>query len=67
MANPKHSKKSKGVDGAEEPDVLAERVGSERITLEPLARCMFEGVFPRGPVVDYDFLISIDTEQKTSC
>lgn len=51
-------KKSKGVDGAEEPDVLAERVGSERITLEPLARCMFEGVFPRGPVVDYDFLMS---------
>jgi Mg2+ and Co2+ transporter CorA len=51
-------KKSEGVDGAEEPDVLAERVGSERITLEPLARCMFEGVLPRGPVVDYDFLMS---------
>ncbi|KAL2053353.1 hypothetical protein ABVK25_006347 [Lepraria finkii] len=47
-------KNSEGVDGAKEPDVLTEQIGSERITLEPLARCMFEGVFPRGPVVDYD-------------
>ena len=50
--------KSEGVDGAEEPDTLAERVGSERITLEPLARCMYEGINLRGPMVDYDSIMS---------
>ena len=51
-------KKSEGVGGAKEPDTLAEPVVSKWIRLKPLARCMFEGIIPRGPVVDYDSIMS---------
>ena len=50
-------KKPEKVDGAEEVDVLEEEEGTEIKTLRPINRCMFEGLYPRGPAVDYDFLM----------
>ena len=44
--------------GAEEEDVPEEEEGTEIKTLEPINRCMFEGLYPRGPAVDYDFLMA---------
>lgn len=44
--------------GAEEEDVPEEEQGTEIKTLEPINRCMFEGLYPRGPAVDYDFLMA---------
>ena len=51
-------RKSEGVNGAKEPDNLVEPVVPKWIRLKPLARCMFEGIIPRGPVVDYDSIMS---------
>ena len=34
-----------------------EKEGTQIKTLEPKDRCMFEGLYPRGPVVDYDTLM----------
>lgn len=50
-------KKTDILDRVEELDVLEEKEGTEIKTLESRNRCMFEGLYPRGPVVDYDFLM----------
>ena len=34
-----------------------EKEGTQIKTLEPIDRCMFEGLYPRGPVADYDTLM----------
>ena len=34
-----------------------EEEGTQIKTLEPIDRCMFEGLYPRGPIVDYDTLM----------
>ena len=34
-----------------------EKEGTQIKTLEPIDRCMFKGLYPRGPVVDYDTLM----------
>ena len=44
-------------DAADEVEVPEEEVGTEMKTLRPICRCMFEGLFPRGPAVDYEFLM----------
>lgn len=44
-------------DGAKEFEVLEEEEGTVKITLKPMNRCMFEGLYPRGPTIDYDFLM----------
>lgn len=51
-------KKTERTTGAEEEHVLEEEQGTEIKTLEPINRCMFEGLYPRGPAVDYDFLMA---------
>lgn len=52
------SKNAKRVNGAEEPEVLQEREGTEKLILQPLDRCIFDGLYPRGPALDYDLLLS---------
>ena len=49
--------KTQKTDGADETDVPEEEVGTEKITLRPMNRCMFEGLYPRGPLVDYELLM----------
>ncbi len=44
-------------DGADEVEVPEEEVGTEMRALQPINRCMFEGLYPRGPAVDYEFLM----------
>lgn len=51
-------KKTGKVEGADEVDVRDEKEGTEMKTLRPINRCMFEGLYPRGPAVDYDFLLA---------
>ena len=51
----------KKVEQGERGDALEipeEELGTEIKTLEPIDRCMFEGLYPRGPVVDYDLLMN---------
>ena len=43
--------------GAEEQAIPEEEQRME-ISLEPMSRCMFEGLYPRGPVMDYDILMA---------
>lgn len=50
-------KKTDNLDGAKEIEVLEEVPGTEIRTLKPMNRCMFEGLYPRGPAIDYDFLM----------
>ena len=52
------AKKTKAFYGVEEPEIIEERVGAEKIILQPLDRCVFDGLFPRGPMMDYDLLFS---------
>ena len=52
------SRVKKNATGAEEEDVPEEEQGTEIRTLEPMSRCMFEGLYPRGPAMDYDFLMA---------
>ena len=52
------SREKKNRTSAEEEDVPEEERGTEIRTLEPLSRCMFEGLYPRGPAMDYDFLMA---------
>lgn len=49
--------KKEKVDQAEDLDILEEKEGTEMKTLKSMNRCMFEGLYPRGPVIDYDFLM----------
>ena len=51
------SREKKNSTGTEEEDLPGEERGTE-ITLEPISRCMFEGLYPRGPAIDYDFLMA---------
>ena len=51
------SRKTEKLDGVEEVEVLEEKQGTEIKTLRPMNRCMFEGLYPRGPAIDYDFLM----------
>ena len=51
-------KKTEKVEGADEVDVREEKEGTEMKTLRPFYRCMFERLYPRGPAVDYDFLLA---------
>lgn len=51
-------KKVEKVDRGEALDIPEEVSGTEIKTLEPIDRCMFEGLYPRGPVVDYDLLMN---------
>ena len=51
-------KKTEETTGAEEEDFPEEKQGTEIKTLEPMNRCMFEGLYPRGPAVNYDFLMA---------
>ena len=46
------------VDRREALDIPEEKVGTEIKTLEPIDRCMYEGLYPRGPIVDYDLLMN---------
>ena len=50
-------RKTEKSDGADEVNVPEEEVGTEKITLKPMNRCMFEGLYPRGPAVDYELLM----------
>lgn len=50
-------RKTEESDGADEVDVPEEKVGTEKITLKPMNRCIFEGLYPRGPAVDYELLM----------
>ena len=53
----RRSREKKNTTRAEE-DVPEEERGTEIRTLEPVSRCMFEGLYPRGPAMDYDFLMA---------
>ena len=46
------------VDPREVLDIPEEEVGTEIKALEPIDRCIFEGLYPRGPVVDDDLLMN---------
>ena len=50
--------REKNTIDAEEEDVPEEERGTEIRTLEPMNRCMFEGLYPRGPAMDYDTLMA---------
>ena len=50
-------RKTEKSDGADEVNVPEEEVGTEKITLKPMNRCMFEGLYPRGPAVGYELLM----------
>ena len=52
--------KSEKVDRREALNISGEEVGTEIKTLEPIDRCMFEGLYPRGPAVDYDLLMNAE-------
>ena len=52
------SRQAKGSQGSEEPVVFLKREGTEKIIMQPLERCVFDGMFPRGPILDYDKLFS---------
>ena len=51
-------KKTENVDRAEALDVPEEKQGTEIKTLRPMHRCIFEGLYPRGPALDYDSLMA---------
>ena len=52
------SREKKDATGAEEGGVPEEEQGTKLRTLEPMNRCMFEGLYPRGPAMDYDYLMA---------
>ena len=52
-------REKKDTTGAEEEDLPEEEErGTETRVLEPMDRCLFEGLYPRGPAMDYDSLMA---------
>ena len=54
----RRSRATNSTTDPEEEDVPEEEQGTEIRTLEPMSRCMFEGLYPRGPAMDYDLLMA---------
>ena len=50
-------KRTEKIDQGKDLNIIEEKDGTEIKTLEPMDRCIFEGLYPRGPVVDYEFLM----------
>ena len=54
------TKKPETVDRGNEPGISEKGEETEIQVLKSMNRCIFEGLYPRGPAVDYDFLMNPD-------
>lgn len=48
------------LDWAEKPDIVEESEGTAPRSVISRNRCLFEGLYPRGPAVDYNFLMDAE-------
>jgi hypothetical protein len=48
----------------EEPDVIEERAGAEKIILGAVDRCIFERLVPRGPMMKYESTILLENRTR---